>query len=69
MSMCAGAMPLHRLAQRIEQGGVPMSRSTLTDLFHLSASMLGPLSRHLLQCITAAEGEGHRPRTFVCLYA
>jgi len=32
-----------------------MSRSTLTDLFHLSASVLLPLSRHLLQCIAAAE--------------
>jgi len=54
-SKCADAMPLYRLAQRIERGGVPMSRSTLTDLFHLSASVLLPLSRHLLQCIAAAE--------------
>ncbi len=54
-SKCADAMPLHRLAQRIERGGVPMSRSTLTDLFHLSASVLLPLSRHLLQCIAASE--------------
>jgi len=54
-SKCADAMPLHRLAQRIERGGVPMSRSTLTDLFHLSASVLLPLSSHLLQCIASAE--------------
>ncbi|XXF81646.1 IS66 family transposase [Myxococcaceae bacterium GXIMD 01537] len=54
-SKCADAMPLHRLAQRVERGGVPMSRSTLTDLFHLSASVLLPLSTHLLQCIAAAE--------------
>lgn len=54
-SKCADAMPLHRLAQRVERGGVPMSRSTLTDLFHLSASVLLPLSSHLLQCIAASE--------------
>ncbi len=54
-SKCADSMPLHRLAQRIERGGVPMSRSTLTDLFHLSASVLLPLSRHLLQCIASSE--------------
>jgi transposase len=54
-SKCADAMPLHRLAQRIERGGVPMGRSTLTDLFHLSASVLLPLSRHLLQCIASSE--------------
>ncbi|RKI24084.1 IS66 family transposase [Corallococcus sp. AB004] len=55
VSKCADAMPLHRLAQRIERGGVPMSRSTLTDLFHQSASVLLPLSSHLLQVIAASE--------------
>ncbi|MCE9671573.1 transposase [Myxococcus stipitatus] len=55
VSKCADAMPLHRLAQRLERGGVPMSLSTLTDLFHQSASMLLPLSTHLLQCIVSAE--------------
>ncbi len=54
-SKCADAMPLHRLALRVERGGVPMSRSTLTDLFHLSASVLLPLWRHLLQCVAASE--------------
>ncbi|MFY2558397.1 IS66 family transposase [Corallococcus terminator] len=55
VSKCADAMPLHRLAQRMERGGLPMSRSTLTDLFHQSASVLLPLSEHLLQCIASAE--------------
>ncbi|TSC32019.1 IS66 family transposase [Corallococcus sp. Z5C101001] len=54
-SKCADAMPLHRLAQRIERGGVPMSRSTLTDLFHQAASVLMPLCQHLLQCIASAD--------------
>jgi transposase len=54
-SKCADAMPLHRLAQRVERSGVPMSRSTLTALFHQSASVLLPLSKHFLQVIAAAE--------------
>ncbi|NOK10123.1 IS66 family transposase [Corallococcus exercitus] len=54
-SKCADAMPLHRLAQRVERSGVPMSSSTLTDLFHQAASMLLPLSTHLLQVIAAAD--------------
>ncbi|RKI51157.1 IS66 family transposase [Corallococcus sp. AB004] len=54
-SKCADAIPLHRLAQRIERASVPMSRSTLTDLFHQAASVLLPLSSHLLQVIAAAE--------------
>lgn len=55
VSKCADAMPLHRLAQRIERGGVPMSRSTLGDLFHRCAEVLAPLSGHLLQRIASAE--------------
>jgi transposase len=47
-SKCADAMPLHRLARRLERGGVPMSRSTLTDLFHRSAELLAPLVLALL---------------------
>ncbi|NOJ81952.1 IS66 family transposase [Myxococcus xanthus] len=54
-SKCADSMPLHRLAQRVERGGIPMSRSTLTDLFHQAASVLLPLSQHLLQCIASAD--------------
>jgi transposase len=55
VSKCSDAMPVHRLAQRIERGGMPMSRSMLTDLFHWSGSVLLPLSHHLLQCIAASE--------------
>lgn len=54
-SKCADAMPLHRLAQRLERGGVPMSRSTLTDLFHLAAEVLSPVCVRLLQHIARAE--------------
>src|SRR5690606_3529191 len=35
--------PLHRQAKRFEREGVPMSRSTLTDLFHRAVSLLAPL--------------------------
>jgi len=52
---CADSLPLHRLAQRLERGGVPMSRSTLTDLFHVAAEVLAPLSARLLQHIARAE--------------
>ena len=51
-SKCADAMPLHRLAQRVERGGVPMSRSTLTDLFHRAAEVVAPLAARLLLLIS-----------------
>ncbi|MDC0710548.1 IS66 family transposase [Stigmatella sp. ncwal1] len=47
-SKCADSLPLHRLAQRVERGGVPMSRSTLTDLFHRAAEGVAPLAARLL---------------------
>jgi transposase len=53
-SKCADAMPLHRLAQRVERGGVPMSRSTLTDLFHRAAEVVAPLAARLLLVISQA---------------
>lgn len=53
-SKCADSMPLHRLARRLERGGVPISRSTLTDLFHRAAQLLAPLVVALLLHIAKA---------------
>jgi transposase len=54
VSKCADAMPLHRLAQRVERAGIPMSRSTLTDLFHRAAEVVAPLAARLLRVISQA---------------
>jgi transposase len=48
---CADAIPLHRLAKQYQRLGIPMSRSTLTDLFHAAAEKLAPLWQRLLQLI------------------
>jgi transposase len=50
---CADSMPLHRLARALERQGVPMARSTLTDLFHLAAREIAPLADRLLERIAA----------------
>jgi transposase len=55
VSKCADSMPLHRLAQRVERAGVPMSRSTLTDLFHHAAEVVAPLAARLLLVISQAQ--------------
>jgi transposase len=34
---CADSIPLHRLAKQYQRLGIPMSRSTLTDLFHAAS--------------------------------
>ena len=45
VTKCADATPLHRLAKQYQRLGIPMSRSTLTDLFHATAEELAPLSQ------------------------
>jgi len=47
VSKCADAMPINRLAKRYQRAGVPMARSTLTDLFHRSAARLEPIWKRL----------------------
>ncbi|TMQ11825.1 MAG: hypothetical protein E6J90_13240 [Deltaproteobacteria bacterium] len=48
-------MPLHRLAKQYERLGIPMSRSTLIDLFHATAEKLAPLSQRMLELVRGRE--------------
>jgi len=55
VTKCADATPLHRLAKQYERLGIPMARSTLTDLFHAAADKLSPLSQRLVQLVAESE--------------
>ena len=55
VSKCADAMPLNRLSKRFGRAGVPMARSTLTDLFHRVAQLLRPVYDRLLALVAEAE--------------
>jgi transposase len=55
VTKCADAIPLHRLAKQYQRLGIPMSRSTLTDLFHATAEKLAPLSKRLIQLVGQSE--------------
>ena len=50
-SKCLDVMPLYRQAKRLTRMGIPMARSTLTDLFHLAASLGEPLVDRIEQLI------------------
>lgn len=54
-SKCADAMPLYRLAKQFARLGIPIPRSTLTDLFHQTARQLAPLSGRLVEMVAAAD--------------
>ena len=49
------ATPHHRLEKMFADQGVPMSRSTMTDLLHRAAELLEPLFTRLLVLIATAE--------------
>jgi len=55
VSKCADSMPLYRLAKQFGRLGIPIARSTLTDLFHQVAKVLKPLSDRLVELVAAAE--------------
>ena len=48
---CADSLPLHRLEKALARDGIPMSRSTLTDLFHTAAREVEPLVQCLLSAV------------------
>ncbi len=53
-SKCADAIPLYRQSKQMARLGLPVSRSTLTDLLHQAARQLAPLSRRLLELVAMA---------------
>lgn len=48
VAKCADSMPLYRQARQLQRAGIPISRSTLCDLFHRTAELLGPLWNEML---------------------
>ena len=52
---CADALPLYRLEKELHRIGVPVSRSTMTDLFHRAADQLAPLYERLLELVRTAD--------------
>jgi len=52
---CGDQMPIYRLEKDFKRLGVPVARSTMTDLFHHAASVLSPLSRRLLELVASSD--------------
>jgi transposase len=53
VSKCGDAMPIYRAEKHFARLGVPIARSTLSDLVHRAAEVLEPLHRALLARIVA----------------
>jgi len=52
---CACSTPIYRLEKQFQWLGIPLSRSTMTDLFHAAAEKLKPLYLRLLQRVASSD--------------
>ncbi len=55
VSKCADALPLNRISKRFARAGMNIARSSLTDLFHRTASLLEPVYARLLELVAASD--------------
>ena len=52
---CADSIPIHRIEKRFGRLGIPISRSTMNDLVHTAAEIVGPLIARLQSRIAALD--------------
>ncbi len=52
---CADSIPLYRLEKELQRIGVPVARSTVTDLFHLASEQLAPLATRMVELMRTAK--------------
>jgi transposase len=55
VSKCGDSIPLYRLEKQYRRIGIPIARSTMTDLFHRNAELLAPLSARLLERVAQSD--------------
>ena len=55
MEKCADSIPIHRIEKRFGRLGIPISRSTMNDLVHTAAEIVGPLIARLQSRIAALD--------------
>lgn len=55
VSKCVYHLPLYRLEKHYSSIGVPIARTTMTDLLHRNAELLSPLVQRLIARIAAAD--------------
>jgi transposase len=51
VAKCDDGIPIYRLEKQYARSGVPIARSTMTDLFHRAAELLAPISRRILEIV------------------
>ena len=68
VAKCGDSIPLDRQAKSFRRAGVPMSSSTLCDLFHRSAELLDPIASRILE-LAALSGHVNADETSIKVQA
>ena len=54
VSKCCDSIPLYRMEQQFGRLGIPMARSTMTDLFHRVGELVAPIAARIVALIAAS---------------
>lgn len=54
VSKCCDSIPLYRMEQQFGRLGIPMARSTMTDLFHRVGELVAPIASRIVALIAAS---------------
>lgn len=52
---CGDSLPIYRIEKQFRRLGIPMSRSTMTELFHRAGELLRPLAARILALVAASD--------------
>ncbi|MCP4607061.1 MAG: IS66 family transposase [Proteobacteria bacterium] len=51
VSKCLDSIPFYRLGKQFDRVGIPLSRSTICDMFHRSAGLLAPIYDRIIELL------------------
>lgn len=52
---CGDSLPIYRIEKQFARLGIPMSRSTMTELFHRAGELLRPIAARILALVAASD--------------
>jgi transposase len=55
VAKCGDSLPFYRLEKAFKRIGIPIARSTMTDLFHRAAEILSPLCARILEIVAKSD--------------
>jgi transposase len=52
---CGDSLPIYRIEKQFKRLGIPISRSTMTELFHRAGALLKPIAARILALVAASD--------------